>query len=131
MILKKRLLLPILCFVITGLIPHKTTAQESYTFRYTSLDSIVNTLEKQLSVRFYYAPAQTDTLLLSLQADEKGVLDALGKELKKNGFFFHHMTNNKWVILKEGLEKDIHPAFFEDAETKWQTSGRGLVVGTR
>ena len=94
MILKKRILLPILCFVITGLIPHTTTAQESYTFRYTSLDSIVNTLEKQLSVRFYYAPAQTDTLLLSLQADEKGVLDALGKELKKNGFFFHNMTHH-------------------------------------
>lgn len=128
MILKKRILLPILCFVITGLIPHTTTAQESYTFRYTSLDSIVNTLEKQLSVRFYYAPVQTDTLLLSLQADEKGVLDALGKELKKNGFFFHNMTNNKWVILKEGLEKDIHPAFFEDTETNGKHQEEALLL---
>lgn len=125
---KKSFLIPLLCLVISGFVPHSIKAQETYAFRYASLDTIAHTLERHLSVRFYYAPEQTDTLLLSLQADKKAVLGALGKELQKNGFFFHHMTGNKWVILKEGLEKDIHPAFFEDAQTNGKYREEALLL---
>lgn len=70
MILKKSTLTISFLLIITWLIPHQVFAQETYNFRFSTLDSIVNTLEKQLPVRFYFAPSQTDTLLLNLQAEK-------------------------------------------------------------
>ncbi|MFA5434399.1 MAG: hypothetical protein WC319_16255, partial [Candidatus Paceibacterota bacterium] len=49
-------------------------SQETYRFRYVTLDSVIHTLEARTSNRFYYAPVQTDTLLLSLEATQDKVL---------------------------------------------------------
>jgi outer membrane receptor for ferrienterochelin and colicin len=115
MILKKSTLTISFLLIITWLIPHQVFAQETYNFRFSTLDSIVNTLEKQLPVRFYFAPSQTDTLLLNLQAEKHKALDVLEKELHKNGFSFYHIGGTKWLILKGNLQQEIHQAFFKDS----------------
>ena len=82
-------------------------------FPFSTLDSIVNTLEKQLPVRFYFAPSQTDVAPKPRQKHK--ALDVLEKELHKNGFSFYHIGGTKWLILKGNLQQEIHQAFFKDS----------------
>jgi len=106
-----RLLLLAITFPVT-VVAH---AQESYNLRFVTLDSIVRTLELRTPERFYYAPEQTDTLLISLQADGKNVLEALGKELGKSGFSLYRMDQHGWAIIKGTPVVEIHEAFYADS----------------
>ncbi len=90
-------------------------AQESYYMRFVTLDSVVRTLEHRTPERFYYAPEQTDTLLLTIQANEETVLKVLHTELQKNGFSLNPMSKNKWAIIKGTSISDIHQAFYSDS----------------
>jgi len=90
-------------------------SQETYRFRFVTLDSIIHTLEARTSNRFYYAPVQTDTLLLSLEATQDKVLEALNRELKKNDFTLNYIGKNKWAVIKGTLVTQIPDAFFADS----------------
>ncbi|MDD2289436.1 MAG: carboxypeptidase-like regulatory domain-containing protein [Bacteroidales bacterium] len=89
--------------------------QESYNMRYVTLDSIVQTLERRTPDRFYYAPGQTDTLLITLQAGAGEVLETLGRELKKSGFSLYRVNQHRWAILKGAPLNGIHEAFYSDS----------------
>mgnify|MGYP002681991333 CR=1 FL=1 len=89
--------------------------QESYNMRYVTLDSIIRTLEIRTPDRFYYAPEQTDTLLITLQANAKEVLETLGRELRKSGFSLYRVYQHRWAIIKGTPVSGIHPAFYSDS----------------
>ncbi|NLA15424.1 MAG: TonB-dependent receptor [Bacteroidales bacterium] len=112
---KKTIVLTLALLTLSWFFAHQVRSQELYNFRYATLDSIVNTLEEQTSLRFYFASSQTDTLLLSLRADPSEVLNALGKQLQQNGFSFHSIGDNRWVITKGKITEELHTAFYMDS----------------
>ena len=90
-------------------------AQDTYNLRYVTIDSLVNTLEDRTSHRFYYAPSQTDTLLISLHTSQDKVLESLQNVLQKNGFSLNPLGKNKWIIVKGTPKWDLHEAFYLDS----------------
>lgn len=99
-------------------------AQESYNMRYVTLDSIIRTLEIRTPDRFYYAPEQTDTLLITLQANAKEVLETLGRELRKSGFSLYRVYQHRWAIIKGTPVSGIHPAFIPIPWRTGNTTGK-------
>lgn len=78
-------------------------AQDSFNLRYVTIDSLIKTLEQNTPHRFYYAPSQTDTLLLSLQSSQNAVLESLQNLLRKSSFSLNPLGKNQWVIVKLSL----------------------------
>jgi len=103
------------CLIPVLLLTLQANAQEAYHMRFVTLDSIVNTLERRTSDRFYYAPAQTDTLLITLQAGQNNVLEVLDKELQKSGFSLNHVAKNRWAVVKGTIPAGLHQAFYLDS----------------
>ncbi len=106
------------------------SAQEMYNMRFVTLDSIVNTLERNTNDRFYYAPGQTDTLLITLRSDREKVLERLHIELQKSGFSLFRAGKNRWAIVKGTLTGEIHEAFYSDSLENGKYSQEELSLAT-
>lgn len=85
--------------------------------RYIRLDSLVNTLERVTSYKFYYSPQQTDTLLLSINlTDGSNPLLALKTALEKNGFALSNVDAHHIYITKgDPITTQLNSLFYARA----------------
>ncbi|MDX9727555.1 MAG: carboxypeptidase-like regulatory domain-containing protein, partial [Bacteroidales bacterium] len=84
--------------IISGQKSNLTIQLDSILFR-----DVVDTLEKVVPVKIYYADKWTDSLYLSLNAGDEFFEDAFGRSLRREGFSFIITEGNK-LILSRGYQ---------------------------
>lgn len=82
---------------------------------------LIGSLEKQTSYKFYYAPAETDTLLISYSASNKALSQVLSEILHPLNFRFATDPRKKIYITKEAFIltefREIHSSGQAPSET--------------
>ncbi len=73
----------------------------TFQFNQILFDDLVDTIEKKVPVRIYYAPGWTDSLYLNINADNSSLDGLLDRTLRRNGLLFMITEDNR-IILSKG-----------------------------
>ena len=103
-------------------LPQAATAQQhrealvSVTLDSARVDTLIQVLEQQTGVHFYYDTAQTDTLKITLSVKDQPLEQVLALALDRTGLFYAFDDKGN-VFLSRGYALDLGVPTFTTADT--------------